>query len=366
MGITANPPNSDQLEIALIGPGHGECVVVHLGDSQWIVVDSCIDKTTGKPAAIQYLDSIGQRPSEVVRLILVTHWHDDHIRGLAQIVEECPNAKFCMSSAMGAEEFLAVVSAYDVLRFSNCTSGVREIHEVIKLRSNNSATVTHAAPNRLAYKTTASHGLSCEVWTLSPADAQISKFHEEIGGLIPEVGRTMQRCVPQRPNHLATVAWINVGATAILLGSDLEETKDNRTGWSVIVESNERPLGKAEIFKVPHHGSENAHNEDVWTEMLGDKPYSILTPYRRSNLPRPSDIERVLRMSDRSFSTAKVATKRTQKRDAAVSKTLREMGVTIVESEPSLGVIRLRNGGSRDFGSWSVELLDGACHLAEV
>src|SRR5262245_58961005 len=53
------PPASDEVEISLFGPGIGECSVVHLGGGQWMVVDSCIDRSTRRPVALEYLAEIG-------------------------------------------------------------------------------------------------------------------------------------------------------------------------------------------------------------------------------------------------------------------------------------------------------------------
>ncbi len=87
--MTETPPNSDQIELTLFGPGFGECVAIHLGDNRWIVVDSCSDKTTGNPAVLDYFNTIGLSPQEVVKLIVISHWHDDHVRGLSKLVSSC-------------------------------------------------------------------------------------------------------------------------------------------------------------------------------------------------------------------------------------------------------------------------------------
>ncbi|PXF57856.1 MAG: hypothetical protein C4B58_08625 [Deltaproteobacteria bacterium] len=44
--IKVDLPSPDELEISLFGPGRGECVVAHLGNNDWLVVDSCLDNTS--------------------------------------------------------------------------------------------------------------------------------------------------------------------------------------------------------------------------------------------------------------------------------------------------------------------------------
>ena len=343
--------------------------MVHVGSGDWIVVDSCRDSSTEEPAALSYLSQLGVNPSTAVKLVVATHWHDDHISGMADLVSTCSSAEFCSSAALSESEFLAVVEAYEPLRFSNCSSGVREIHQVMHYLRKRGGTNKKAAPDRRVYRADAakaSHGYQCDIFTLSPSDAQVDRFYIELTGLMPKVGRTMRRCVSQGPNHLTVVLWINIGPLSLLLGGDLEETKNPGTGWSVIVNSSTRPEGRASVFKIPHHGSENAHNDDVWAEMLLDRPLAVLTPYAQSHLPKPSDVERIARFTDLAFSTAKVQRARLEPRSQAVAKTLREMNVVIRRIEPEMGLLRLRNGGRDNFEEWSIELLRGACPLSKA
>ena len=53
----------------------------------------------------RYLESIGLNPGQVVNLIVATHWHDDHIRGLARLVSECKEATFSCAAALCREDF---------------------------------------------------------------------------------------------------------------------------------------------------------------------------------------------------------------------------------------------------------------------
>ncbi len=55
------PPNPDEIEITVFGPGYGECIVIHAGSGKWFIVDSCLDMT-GLPASIVHLNSLGVKP----------------------------------------------------------------------------------------------------------------------------------------------------------------------------------------------------------------------------------------------------------------------------------------------------------------
>lgn len=117
------PPSREQFELSVFGADSGESLVLHLGMGQWMVVDSCKDPETDEPAALAYLNTLGVDPSDV-RLILATHWDDDHIAGLGDCVAASANATFGCSAAYVGKEFQALTLAYPP---SIPKSGVREM-----------------------------------------------------------------------------------------------------------------------------------------------------------------------------------------------------------------------------------------------
>ena len=61
--------------------------------------------------ALWYFDGRGVDPARAVRLIVASHWHDDHIRGLGELVSRCPEADFGCANALGSREFMSVAAA---------------------------------------------------------------------------------------------------------------------------------------------------------------------------------------------------------------------------------------------------------------
>ena len=129
MTEAGTPPGQREIELTLLGPGYGESIALHVGGGAWILVDSCLDEH-GMPRALRYLESIGLDPARAVALIVATHWHDDHIRGMARLVEACDRAAFCCAGALCREEFLAAVHALEDRHLTVNGSGVREIYRV--------------------------------------------------------------------------------------------------------------------------------------------------------------------------------------------------------------------------------------------
>ena len=351
------PPDPEELEVSLFGPGYGESAVLHVGDGTWIVVDSCIDNN-GLPRALGYLESLAVDPSKAVELVVATHWHDDHIRGMSKLVEVCERAAFCCAAALRQEEFLRVVAARGRHDVATDGSGVREIHGVFNRLRARTTRPRFALANRRIY----SQG-ACEVWSLSPGDSDFGDFLESVGVLLPSIGQMKTRVPHVSPNDVAVVLWVCIDDVAVLLGSDLE-----RGAWIEILKNRQRPSGSASVFKVPHHGSANAHEDGVWTQMLESEPFAVLTPWHRGGrvLPTRQDVQRILAHTGRAFATAKgkQTSQSSKGRDRLVTRTLGEAKATLRDRPVLTGTVRLRRQ-IRSGAEWRVELLGPACKLSD-
>ena len=349
-------PDHEELEITLLGPGYGESVVLHIGGGEWVIVDSCIDPD-GNPRSLRYLESIGVNPSEAVVLVVATHWHDDHIRGMEKVVETCRKASFCCSAALLKREFLTVVDAWGRRSLAQAGSGVREIFGVFTHHVAKETKPIFALANRRIYLSE-----QCEIWTLSPSDTLFKKFLVSIGGLLTAEGQTKTRIPDPRSNDVAVALWLRVADVAILLGSDLE-----KGGWAEVLQDGARPTGKASVFKVAHHGSGSGDDERVWTQMLLPQPYSVLTPWRLGGrtLPSQEDAKRILSYTNNAYVTAKHSSgNQPRLRDRTISRTVRESNVRLRSCPLLSGALQLRRGIDST-AAWRIKPFGPACHLAD-
>lgn len=310
------PPPITHLEISLFGPGVGECVVAHIGNGSWMIIDSCVD-ANNNPVAISYLRELGVDVEQDVKLIVVSHWHDDHIRGMGRLVEECKKAKIVISAALLRQEFLTLVN---VMNDPNSIvdrgkSGLNEMASVIKSLKNrksgenNGIELVQATADKRLFDQN-----NVEVWALSPSDHTFNNALQEFGALTNQLSSTYRGIVPTpSENRNAVAIWIKFEDINVILGADLEES--NGGGWSAIVRSVGRPKGKASIFKVPHHGSENGYCAAVTSQML-DNPISILTAFRRSKIPSETDLKRISSFSKSVYLTTPAIGKKPRRKPA--------------------------------------------------
>lgn len=302
-------PDLAEIEVSVFGPGYGEAIVIHIGNGKWIIIDSCFHPDLSDPTPLAYLRELKVDVAKDVALIVASHWHDDHIRGLSRIVEACISAKFVCPAAMVGKEFLALGETYAAQNLEGM-SGAKEFIRIHALLANR--TLIHAIANRrlLSVGPSGKFSSNVQLFSLSPTDSVMGKFLKLATSLISP--RTSPKTIAITPNHVAVVLQLLIDSESILLGSDLEDTTH---GWRMIIEDTARPQDASIAFKVAHHGSTTGHNDGIWNKMLVRNAYAFLTPFARGKtvLPTPSDIARVRNLTSKGYMTANPAEKNSVK-----------------------------------------------------
>ncbi len=368
--ILANPPQADEIEVSVFGPGFGECIVAHLTEQTWVVIDSCLDARTKEPAALVYFEKIGVDATKDVRFVISTHWHDDHIRGIGKVFGKCESAKFVCAHGLQSEEFRKLVCLYSRF-FSAGGPGVDEMNQVtstLKKRQKPNALVSpkFVSEGTIVLEQRANQIL---VKALSPSSAaclaSIAKFAES---LLPKEDQRRSRVPLMEPNDLAVVLTIKVADLPFLLGSDLEEDGRAGLGWQAVLDQFCETDNSHEGFKISHHGSETGHHPEVWPKMMKQYAWATLTPYLHGKKPLPSmqDVERICSLTPAAFITAPSSTIKYSHPDLVVRRQLREMNVSIVEEGARQGHVRLRKRVGDADSDWTVELFGAACELSRL
>lgn len=356
----ATAPSADECEVSVFGPGYGEGILIHLGNNEWMVIDSCIDPATDRPVSLDYLEAIDVDPATAVKVILATHWHDDHIAGLDDVVIASPNASFFFSSALKTVEFLTMIKAadQDSLIISSGSSVFSRIITAFeeRVKNNNRPGPQAASAYMILWRDGANR-----VEALSPGADAYERSLREIASLMPEVKTAKRRLVNRPLNETSVVALVVFGDCISLLGADLQELGSPVRGWSEIIESDRRPRVRAKVFKVPHHGAANAHHPGIWTDLLDENPIAVLTPFIKGlvSLPTEEDRARVRALSDQSFVTNPSSRRTPPRRTKVVEKLLRQRKHPIIPLNGDMGQVRCRKVLNSDI-PWSVERFGAA------
>lgn len=294
--ILADPvaPDRDEIEFSAFGPGYGECLLVHLGQQEWMIVDSCVD--ADRLPVLDYLASIGVDPATGVKLIVATHWHDDHVRGISDLMAASTTAGCACSAALSPRQLLQAICQEEPELGEGQTSGIREMRSVLARLVETCPARPQplwAVENRVLYEREGP--LRCQVRALSPCDRVLLRAYRDILSLVRQ-GHGGRVRTPNL-NLGSVVLWVKAGDATMLLGADLQQAPD--PCWADVLQSRAGLQGRAEIFKVPHHGSENGHLDKVWDDILIFNPDAVVCPNSngRYDLPTPDDVERLCGLS---------------------------------------------------------------------
>jgi hypothetical protein len=362
-------PENDQIEISVFGPGYGESIALHIGNGKWLVVDSCVDKSTNNPAVLDYFNRIGVDPSKDVSLVVITHWHQDHIKGIGNVLQECERADVCISSAFASDEFLTITGLFGNSEMPR-GSGLDEMFNMmnqlhISKEEGKSRKLELATTNKLILNEELlidGNSYQVSVYTLYPNDKAHIEALRNFGAMAKNLPEKMVKTYENNPNISSVVLLIEIDGTSILFGGDLEETADSETGWSSILAEKKVGEIKSSSFKIPHHGSRNAHNDDVWKDLLDEDPFSVLTPYQLGSryLPSAEDISRIKKLSSNLFTTSHPEISTALPIDKIVREKVKAITKDFRSMKSGFGHVRLRKNLGEGQYSWSADLFGDA------
>ena len=331
-------PKPNEIEVTVFGPGYGECIVIHIGSGKWAIIDSCLDDAF-EPASLSYLRSLGVSVETDVISVSASHWHDDHVKGLAKTIEVCRGARLSLGSALQSKEFLAFLYVHENQPVQKLDRGGTELLRCLEMLAQSGRIIKPLHEDTLIFDFDhgeLAHRLRVEMRALSPSGKQFAEFIQRVRDFpVDNKGQPKGRISEPSRNDLSVAMLLTIGDQGVLLGADLEQVADPKKGWKAVVESRRgrRPL--SHVIKVPHHGSQNAHNMEVWKEMVDEQSWSVITPWRKGkyDLPRDSDVLRLKEYSSNCYvtSTGVQSPRRRYSRDI-----IKQIGATEVTFDTSI------------------------------
>lgn len=357
-------PKSDEIEVTVFGPGYGECIVIHIGSGKWAIIDSCLDDAL-EPASLSYLRGLGVAVETDVISVSASHWHDDHVKGLAKTIDTCKAARLSLGSAIRSTEFVAFLYTHESQPVRKLDKGGTELLRCLELLAQSGRTIKPLHEDTLIFdfeQGTLAHHLRVEMRALSPTGKQFEEFIGQRIIKFPEIskGQPKGRISEPSRNDLSVAMLLIIGEQAVLLGADLKQVTDPQKGWNAVVRSRRGRRPRPHVFKIPHHGSHDAHSEEVWEELVDRPSWSVVTPWIRGGhkLPRDSDVVRLKNFSDKCYITSTMVPSPKGRYDRDVIKLIKATGPKFASSIYSGGRVTMRWIAGR--ASPDVELLGGA------
>ncbi len=364
------PPKATEFEFSLFGRGtaYGESIVLHLGENKWGIIDNFINPKTKKSTALEYLRAISV-PYQNVEFIICTHWHEDHITGFTSLVEQCEAADIYLSAAMNSEEHNRMIGYQGkaLSKFNPANEFVRLVTYIAQ----SPRSLKRASQDKVLHKSKIGNEELLLI-ALSPNDNTISYFerteYKQLEKLKAQEDGVFKISKPE-PNLQSIVMLLTIGSDfGLLLGADLEVTTKSGLGWAGILES-KMITTHSQVFKVPHHGSENGYDEGIWKQLLKTEPYLALTPMKKGKntlLPTERMINTFYNYSARSYLTSNPYLDTVRHQNPKVRNFINRKGEKISKPNYDYGQIRLRKGFSVNESEITCELFGAALPLSEL
>ena len=361
-------PDDDEIEVSIFGPGYGECIVIHLGSGKWAIIDSCLDEDQ-EPVSLSYLRKLEVSLETDVVSVSASHWHDDHVRGLAKTIEACKNAQLSFGAALDRDEFLAYLELIEKSQAIKLAMGAKELKKCLDNLNGSGRQPKKLLEDTLIFDYSEDdfdHRQRVELRALSPSNMQYDNYLQYIKSLIyGGKWKAEGKIVSSSRNDLSVAMLLTIGSQGVLLGADLQQLPDPLLGWNAVVGNRREKLPLSHIFKIPHHGSSNAHNVEVWNEMIATESYSVVTPMKNGKirLPKISDIRRIKRCANKFFITSSHHVSLNKR----YQKNMRSLQETNIKPKSALyfgGRVTMRWPAKSDSPVVEVKLFDGAKDLS--
>lgn len=355
--------------ISLIGTsGYGESVVIQLGTDIWMVVDSCEDPDTKEPLPLLYLRSLGVNVETDVKLIVCSHWHNDHILGMDKLLEECKSAIFSFAITSDKDKFLKFIGL-DARKdkIQSGTSSTDIMDRCLKIVEKRQTVVKPITQDRLLLNID-KENLNISVFALSPSDTVLREFALEISELMKDyTPYDNKKIIIRTPNEKCVALQVSVNNHTAILGGDLEASSDNKHGWRCILNdcqciSKEK---KVSLFKIPHHGSRNAYEGGVW-DVLFDENTLVgqLSPFMhgRTCIPTKEMLKIFLKKVKHLYITSYNISSKPKKREHKQEKLIQKFNQTLQEVPYQKGIVEnyIDLNNSKDSQKWEIKLHDNA------
>jgi beta-lactamase superfamily II metal-dependent hydrolase len=304
---TTDAPES--LEIHVLGAGKGESIVLGWPGNRWGVVDcyAPLLKDHVTNPTLQFL--YGRGVSELEFLCL-THPHDDHFRGMSQLLEHLEVKYFWRFPTVSARDLrlLAKYSIVDPERgnvaelLENANDFVRTMAIVNERRDSDQINQMMVSGHQQLYPVPFDQAAQFQVWGCAPHGNQLGDYERALSASFTKDERLRPNPPHVSHNDISVGLLIQFGKTRILLGGDVE-----RAAWSDICPQHNREHFFVDAVKVPHHGSDTGFIPGLWGNLAGrKKPIAIIAPYRRFGLPKQDALGHIRQHTSKIMLTCEV------------------------------------------------------------
>lgn len=287
--MTTEKPN---LTIHVLGAGKGESIVIQLPNGRWGVVD-CYSSSLDDIATNATYGFLVENAVEELEFICMTHPHDDHYRGIGQLLDRFRTRYFWHSGSQSVSQFKAHVNYVRCEAEGYAADSGRAYLEIWQkideLRRQKLTRLKESRPTTVLYPVPLDENANFRIVGLAPSGNQAAIYHRGFLDCFDDEGRFKKRLPHDHQNRISVALLLEYGSTRIVLGGDVESP-----GWADVLQEISPNLLDAALVKVSHHGSTNGYCPNLWKYFsASQKPLAVVTSYVAQGLPRRNALDHI-------------------------------------------------------------------------
>ena len=292
------------LGVHIIGSGVGESIIIQLPDGQVGVID-CYTHTVNTSTAEERVAAnetlrflVNELKVDSLAFLGVTHPHEDHARGIRQLLEHFLPRIGQIWMHAGSE--LGYLRQFFRAKYK---TGIKLDIEKLFAEPPGTFYVELLRLRKLVEKYVKQNGIfvsfrgfgctelcagAVEVCFLGPSDTRAQQYEMSLAnnltGVVAENGKVLNdnwNHGAVNHNEISAGCLIKFGKTAIVVGGDME-----KAAWQDAMSHKSVSL-QAQLVKISHHGSETGHVEGLFEKhAIGKRrPIGVVAPYLTHQIP---------------------------------------------------------------------------------
>ncbi len=275
------PLRREHLHVFVADPGRGEGIAIALPARGWVVIDSC-RAATGASVPFEIVERWRSPDDDPVLWAILSHPHEDHADGFAEIVDGLSPKHIGIAGARSLPRYIDILRDAELPRRTEDRRRASQV--ATALRAIRSWEELHGPATPLCDATTPLAEVTPSMYVRAPSADALHGY--------------LERCVEEprylRPdaNQYSLVLDVQLTGTRLVLPGDLPTTVGGQTiptGWTHVM-GRHPSLGQHALLKIPHHGSAEAHHEDLMPSATEARAWPV-TPYNSARLPRLAETD---------------------------------------------------------------------------
>ncbi len=340
------------LNVHFWNAGAGECILLHMPDNKWGIIDCCTQNERHLNNLTKYLELQGVKE---LAFALLTHPHEDHFSGLAAIAHRFKAAELWRYPAPSVEDATAdlkteqiVVAGALIKPWPQNTDSLLQFLKYCRESKYKCGAqikdVVQLSHRVHAYSGGSDRaGTSYSVVATGPSWRKIYSYQRWIDRVIQARGSVSDILRARyRHNLISVVVVVKFGVNRIILCSDAP------AGYADNLVDDECSSGTV-VVKVAHHGSRYSDTRQLCSRVRGVKRrIAVVTPFIGRRLPHVETVRDICEAFPIVVSTCQMVNESASALRFYEAASLAAKGVSPAKGDGGMCSISLRRDGTFD------------------